>query len=89
MTKKKALVVYYTQSGQLKEIIDSVCAPMHDEFEFEYEELKPKPSFPFPWTGMSFYQAFPESVQEIPCELEGFNFNPEENFDLIINILEH
>jgi len=84
MTKKKALVVYYTQSGQLKDIIDSVCLPLQEEFEFTYEELKPKPAFPFPWTGMSFYQAFPESVQEIPCELEAFNFKPEENFDLII-----
>ena len=84
MTKKKALVVYYTQSGQLKEIIDSVCGPMQDDFDFSYEELKPKPAFPFPWTGMSFYQAFPESVQEIPCELEAFDFDPGDNFDLVI-----
>ena len=84
MSKKKALVVYYTQSGQLKEIIDAVTGPMEDDFEFTYEQLKPIPEFPFPWTGMSFYQAFPESVQEIPCELAPFSFDPDENFDLII-----
>lgn len=84
MKKRKALIVYYTQSGQLKNIIDSVCDPLQDEFEFTLEELKPDPEFPFPWTGMSFYQAFPESVQEIPCKLEAFSFDPEENFDLII-----
>ncbi len=84
MRKKKALVVYYTQSGQLKDIFDSVCGPMQDDFDFTYEELKPDPAYPFPWTGMSFYQAFPESVQEIPCRLKPFSFDPEEDFDLVI-----
>lgn len=84
MRKKKALIVYYTQSGQLKDIIDSVCSPMQDDFEFTFEELVPVPAFPFPWKGMSFYQAFPESVQEIPCRLEDFAFDPDEDFDLII-----
>lgn len=84
MKKKKALVVYYTQSGQLKNIVDSVCAPMQHEFEFTFEELKPEPDYPFPWTGMSFYQAFPESVQEIPCKLGAFSFDPDDDFDLII-----
>ena len=84
MTKKKVLVVYYTQSGQLKDIVDSVCTPLHKDFDFTFEELKPRPAFPFPWKELSFYQAFPESVQEIPCELEEFSFDPTENFDLII-----
>lgn len=82
--RKKALVVYYTQSGQLKNIVDSVCKPLTDDFDFVYEELMPTPAFPFPWKGMSFYQAFPESVKEIPCQLEPFAFNPEDDFDLVI-----
>ena len=84
MRKKKALIVYYTQTGQLKEIIDSVCAPLQANFEFTWEELKPKPAFLFPWEGMSFYQAFPESVQEIPCPLEDFSFDHTEDFNLVI-----
>ena len=84
MRRKKALIVYYTQTGQLKNIVDSVCNPLKDDFEFVYEELKPVPVFPFPWPDMTFYQAFPESVQEIPCELETFSFDPEDNFDLVI-----
>ena len=84
MRRKKALIVYYTQTGQLKSIIDSVCNFLQEEFDFTYEELKPTPAFPFPWPDMTFYQVFPESVQEIPCELEVFSFNPEENFDLVI-----
>ncbi len=84
MKKKKALVVYYTQSGQLKEIVDAVCGPLAEDFDFSYEALKPQPEFPFPWPGMTFYQAFPESVQEIPCRLEPFGFDPDEDFDLVV-----
>ncbi|HSG68135.1 MAG TPA: hypothetical protein VK994_05465 [Bacteroidales bacterium] len=84
MGKKKALIVYYTQTGQLKDIVDAVCGPLQDDFDLVYEALKPKPGFPFPWTGMSFYQAFPESVQEIPCELEPFSFDPEDDFELVV-----
>ena len=81
---KKALVVYYSQSGQTKEIADTIIKPLNSNFEIVYEELKPLPPYPFPWTGMSFFQTFPESVQEIPCQLEPFKFNPDENFDLIV-----
>lgn len=82
--KKKALIIYYTQSGQLKNIVDAVTAPLEEDFELVFEELKPQPDFPFPWKGMSFYQAFPESVQEIPCELAPFSFDPDDDFDLVI-----
>ena len=81
---KKALVIYFSQTGQALEIAKSITRPMQSEFEFTYEEIKPKTPFPFPWEGMSFYQAFPESVREIPCELEPFHFDPQEHFDLII-----
>jgi len=81
---KKALVIYYSQSGQVKEIADTIVKPLSSNFEILYEELKPLPSYPFPWTGMSFFQTFPESVQEIPCKLKPFSFLPEDNFDLVI-----
>lgn len=82
--KKKALVIYYTQSGQLKQIIDHTCQPLEEDFDLVYEELKPVREYPFPWKGMSFYQAFPESVQEIPCEMQPYSFDPDEDFDLVI-----
>jgi hypothetical protein len=81
---KKALVVYYSQSGQIKEITDTIVKPLRQYFEIVYEELKPIPSYPFPWKGMSFFQTFPESVQNIPCKLEPYCFHYEDNFDLVI-----
>ena len=81
---KKVLVIYYTQTGQLKDIVDSVTASLKDECQLYFEELKPVPSYPFPWNGMPFFQVFPESVKEISCEMESLKIDPEENFDLVI-----
>jgi hypothetical protein len=81
---KKILVIYFTQSGQLKQIVDSITEPLKNNCQIYFEELRPVPAFPFPWNGMSFFQAFPESVWEIPCALEPFRNNPDEDYDLII-----
>jgi len=83
---KKILVVYYSQSGQLAEIVQSVLAPLekNEQVSVVYEALRPKQPFPFPWTRHQFCDAFPEAFQEIPCELEPFGFNPDDEFDLII-----
>lgn len=81
---KNALVIYYSQTGQLKKIIDSVTGSLSREFRLDYEELEPVVPFPFPWNGMPFFQAFPESVLEIPCELKPFRFDPVKKYDLII-----
>jgi hypothetical protein len=83
---KKVLVVYYTQTGQLKDIVDSVTGPLAASagIEVTYEELKPDPPFPFPWTADQFFQAMPESVKGIPCNLKPLSIKGEEDFDLII-----
>ena len=83
---KKVLVAYYTQTGQLREIVDSVMQPLlkSREIDVAYEEIKPDPAFPFPWTSDQFFQAMPESVKGIPCELEPLSVKGDENFDLII-----
>jgi hypothetical protein len=83
---KKVLVIYFTQTGQLREIVRSVTDPLliDDAAEVTFEELKPLQPFPFPWTSDQFFQAMPESVKGIPCELEPLKVNPDENFDLVI-----
>jgi len=83
---KRILVVYYSQSGQLAEIVQSVLSPLQksENISVVFEEIRPRKHFPFPWTRHEFCDAFPEAFQEIPCELEPFGFNPEDDFDLII-----
>jgi hypothetical protein len=83
---KKVLVFYYTQTGQLRDIVDSLTAPLaaSRDVSLTFEELKPKTPFPFPWSSDAFFQAMPESVEGIPCELEPLSLSGDEHFDLVI-----
>lgn len=82
--KMKVLVIYYSQTGQVKQIVDSIVSPLGETHTVTFAELRPVPPFPFPWNGMPFFQVFPESVKEIPCELEPLPVNPDDDFDLVI-----
>jgi hypothetical protein len=81
---KNCLIIYYSQSGQAFNIARAVTEPLKSEFHLHFEELKPVTSFPFPWKGMSFFQAFPESVKEIPCPMEPFGFSTDVKYDLVV-----
>ncbi|NWO28818.1 dialkylrecorsinol condensing enzyme DarA [Capnocytophaga sp. oral taxon 903] len=79
---KRVLVVYYTQSGQLKEIIDSVLSPL-TEVTIDFLPIDTAESFPFPWTGEAFFGAFPESYLQIPQPLKPFEL-VHTDYDLVI-----
>jgi len=83
---KKILIIYYSQTGQLKDVVDSILVPVkkNPEVSVVYEELKPKPPYPFPWTAYQFCDAFPESVAEVPCDLQPLSRNTDDDYDLII-----
>jgi len=82
---KKILVVYYSQTGQLTQIIRNVLNPVEKfkDIEVEYENIAPVHDYPFPW-GKEFFHCFPESVKEIPCELNLFSFDLTKKYDLIV-----
>ena len=79
---KRILVVYYTQSGQLKEIIDSVLSPL-TEVTIDFLPIDTAEPFPFPWTGEAFFGAFPESYLQIPQPLKPFEL-VHTDYDLVI-----
>lgn len=84
---KKILVVYYTQTGQLKNIVDSVLSPLTQETSgivVDTIEIKPVKPFPFPWTLKDFFNAFPESALEIPIELEPVTLDNHIDADLVV-----
>ncbi len=82
---KKILAVYFTQSGQLGNIIDHFTKPLDGFPDISVEKLRicPAKQFPFPWTSSAFFDVMPESVDGIPTELEPFAFK-ETQYDLII-----
>ena len=79
---KRVLVVYYTQSGQLKEIIDSVLSPL-TEVTIDFLPIDTAEPFPFPWTDETFFGAFPESYLQIPQPLKPFQL-AHTDYDLVI-----
>ncbi|GJH41667.1 dialkylrecorsinol condensing protein DarA [Capnocytophaga sp. HP1101] len=79
---KRILVVYYTQTGQLKEIIDSVLAPLTD-VTIDFLPIDTAKPFAFPWTSDSFFDAFPESYLQVPQPLQPFTL-PHTDYDLVI-----
>ena len=82
---KNILVVYYTQSGQLKDIVDSYLAPFNDyEVSITYEQIVTLKHFGFPWKILPFFDAFAESVNNIPCEIEPLKYDDSKKYDLII-----
>jgi hypothetical protein len=83
---KKILVIYYSQTGQLKEVVDSILGSVKKNYDISvvYEELKPQPPYPFPWTAYQFCDVFAESAVEEPCRLQPLACNPDEDYDLII-----
>lgn len=70
---KKILVTYYTQSGQLEEIVKNLTQPFrekNEEFEVTFYHIKPRKDFPFPWPKEVFFDTFPESYLMEPVEIE-------------------
>lgn len=84
---KNVLVVYYTQSGQLEEIVKSLTSPLLSDAEINvtFCDISLEIPFPFPWNKDDFFNAFPESFLQIPAKV----YAPTEDvlnkkYDLII-----
>jgi len=81
---KKILAIYYTQSGQMRDIINSFTAPLVEAGAVvEKVQVKLVSDYPFPWTGARFYSVMPDCVQEVPAELQPLDLK-EKKYDLVI-----
>ncbi|MFN8242449.1 MAG: hypothetical protein U0X40_00235 [Ferruginibacter sp.] len=82
--RKNILVIYYSQSGQLGEILDNFTAPLLAAgHTIDRVAVQPATPYSFPWTGKSFFAVMPESVQEVPTALQPFQL-PSAQYDLVI-----
>jgi len=84
MTMKKVLVLYYSQSGQLKQTVDSFIAPLQssDEITVDYQKIEPVKPYPYPWPFYTFFDAFPEAVYLDGCPVKALELD--DDYDLII-----
>lgn len=84
---KNVLVVSYSQSGQLDDIVAALSRPLIEAgCKVQHEALRPVTDFPFPWTFFAFLDAFPESVRLEPRPNQPLSLSgaPEADFDLVI-----
>ena len=68
---KNVLAIYYSQSGQLEEIVRNIAKPLllSDEINVTFYEIELEKPFPFPWQKEAFFDAFPESFLQIPANI--------------------
>ncbi len=81
--KPSILILYYSQTGQLRSILDSLFSTQLLVCDIDILEIKPKIKFPFPWTASTFFDCMPESVLQITEEIEPILF-PEKKYDLVV-----
>ncbi|MDR1461144.1 MAG: dialkylresorcinol condensing enzyme [Campylobacteraceae bacterium] len=86
MAGKKVLAVFYSQTGQLEDVLKHCVSPLiKDEFtSITFLNIEPKTPFPFPWKVLDFLSVFPESVYCDKIELSEFSIEKSAEFDLII-----
>lgn len=81
---KKVLVLYYSQSGQLKRVVDSFITNLPDEdITVDVRVIKPTTNYPYPWPFYKFAIEFPEAALMDGCEVEELQ-NLSDDYDLII-----
>lgn len=68
---KEVLVIYYSQTGQLFDIVSNISSSLEDEdINVTYLQITPKDMYEFPWKKEAFFDVFPESFLQIPSPVE-------------------
>jgi hypothetical protein len=82
---KRVLVVYFSQTGQLRRVAESVCAPLQSDavVHLDWLALESAQPYPFPWPLLDFFDQFPEAVHLQPPALKPWSV-PGETYDLVI-----
>ncbi|SDU23272.1 hypothetical protein [Halopseudomonas salegens] len=85
-TKKRVLVIHYSQTGQIDRVARSVATPLlNDEaVQVDFLPIKPVEAFPFPWPFLQFINTFPESAHQVPCALDMQTEGLQADYDLVI-----
>lgn len=81
---KRVLVLYYSQSGQLKRILASLTTGLLSgrDVRCDVRAITPVEPYPYPWTFYRFFNVFPESVCLDGCAVE--DIDCADQYDLII-----
>ncbi|OQB64705.1 MAG: hypothetical protein BWX95_00528 [Bacteroidetes bacterium ADurb.Bin141] len=81
---KRVLIIYYSQTGQLRQIVNNFAQPFESAMhEVEYITIEPEKPFPFPWDNERFFDAMPECVTNKPMAIKPITVR-HDKYDLIV-----
>ncbi|NOX14921.1 MAG: dialkylresorcinol condensing enzyme [Epsilonproteobacteria bacterium] len=81
---KKILVLYYSQSGQLKSVVDSFISKLGDkDIKVDVRGIEPVVAYPYPWSFYEFFDEFPDAAHMKGCEVHEIK-NLQDDYDLIV-----
>lgn len=82
---KNVLVIYFSQTGQAKTVLDATLQPFSEsnEYQLHYHLIQPQKAFPYPWSYTQFFDVFPETIHGTPCALQPISINQSINYDLV------
>lgn len=66
----RVLVLYYTQTGQLRNILDSILSQVGDSMKLTFAAIEPATPWPWPWSAHRFFDAMPEAVLLQPAPVK-------------------
>ncbi|HEX2584502.1 MAG TPA: dialkylresorcinol condensing enzyme [Steroidobacteraceae bacterium] len=83
---KRVLVIWYSQSGQLRDIVESIAQPLSasKDVELTLAQIKPATPYPFPWGFWRFFDTFPECIYADPAPVQPLEIAEDAEFDLVI-----
>lgn len=82
--KKNILIIFYSQTGQLEEILKSMFSSCSSTINTEFCKVTTKPEYNFPWSSKSFFDTMPESVTGSVCYIQYPESIFNKSWDLII-----
>jgi hypothetical protein len=84
--KKRVLVITWSQTGQLADVVRTFTAPLlaNTGIDVVFETLRPVTPYPFPWPFLRFFNTFPETVHEDPAPIHPLQVDSRTHFDLVI-----
>ncbi|HLO69452.1 MAG TPA: hypothetical protein VK167_01195 [Flavipsychrobacter sp.] len=85
MMKPRILVLYYSQTGQMLDIVNNILSDVKDKVTIDYALIEPEKPYKLPWKPNEFFDVMPETVQLIPIELKPLPQKiKQQEYDLVI-----
>lgn len=83
--KPSILVLYYSQSGQLRHILDNILGDIQDKADIDTVPLQPAVPYPMPWTAHRFFDTMPETVMHVPVAMQPLPQDiKQKHYDLVV-----